>query len=346
MQKILVYIIIAFSFFSTIEGQENKETASTLRIAFAGDIMGHDTQIESASYGDTYNYDTCFSNLEVTLAGPPFKGYPQFSSPDELAQAAKDAGFNIFVTANNHSLDRYFTGLARTTTVLSEKGVIHTGTFSSLKAKEISYPLIIEKNGIRLAILNYTYGTNGISVPEAFAVNYIDTIQIRIDIQKARKAEPDYIIAVMHWGNEYQRKEDAGQQKMAENILSLGADAIIGSHPHVVQPFRNYYRNPSDSTDFNVVVYSLGNFISNQRDRYRDGGIIYELVLEKTDKVRIKEQSYLPVWVYKPRKKDGGNLFVLVPEILDGAVKNELNIPAKDKELMQTFYKDTHLHLE
>ena len=360
MQKIFLYIIIVFSFFSTIEAQEKREDASSLRIAFAGDIMGHDGQIASAAIGDAYNYDTCFSllkpylnsvdiaiaNLEVTLAGAPYKGYPQFSSPDELAQAAKDAGFDLFVTANNHSLDRYFKGITRTTSVLADKGIIHTGTFASAQSKEMTYPLIIEKNGIRLAILNYTYGTNGISVPETFAVNYIDTTQIREDIQKARQAEPDYIIAVMHWGIEYQRNEDARQQKIAESLFSLGADAVIGSHPHVIQPITNHYRDPADSTNFNVVVYSLGNFISNQRDRYRDGGIIYELVLEKTDKVRIKEQSYMPVWVYKPLKKDGSRLFVLVPENLDESVKDELSMPSDDQKLMQTFFEDTHSHLK
>lgn len=360
MQKILLYIIIAFSFLSTIEGQENKENAKNLRIVFAGDIMGHDTQIASASSGDSYNYDTCFSllkpylasvdiaiaNLEVTLAGPPYKGYPQFSSPDELAQAAKDAGFNLLVTANNHSLDRYFKGVARTTSVLSDKGIIHTGTFSSAQARETTYPLIIEKNGIRLAILNYTYGTNGISVSEEYAVNYIDTVHIRTDIQKAVTAEPDYIIAVMHWGLEYQRQENAQQRNIAQSLFNMGVDAVIGSHPHVIQPIRNYYRNESDSTDFNIVAYSLGNFISNQRDRYRDGGIIYELVLEKTDKVRIIEQSYLPVWVYKPMQEDGNRLFVLVPENLGENLKDQLNMPEEDQEIMQSFFEDTHLHLK
>ncbi len=359
-KSIIGILVLIFAVFSThLNGQET-EASSTLRIAFAGDIMGHDPQIAAARNGDSYDYDTCFSllrpyyksvdiaiaNLEVTLGGPPYKGYPQFSSPDELAQAAKDAGIDLLVTANNHALDRYFNGVERTTEVLSGKGIIHTGTFPSEKEKELKYPLIVEKNGIRLAILNYTYGTNGISVKESFAVNYIDTAQIRADIHKAGKAEPDYIIVVMHWGLEYERDENTYQENLAESILAMGADALIGSHPHVVQPINKYYPNTRDSTDFNVVVYSLGNFISNQRDRYRDGGIIYEMLLEKTDKVRITEQSYLPVWVYKARQKDGSRLFILVPENLDTEVIDKLRMPLEDQQSMEVFYKDTHLHLK
>jgi poly-gamma-glutamate synthesis protein (capsule biosynthesis protein) len=342
-----------------MQAQDVSDT-SRLKIIFAGDIMGHDSQIASALDNNTYNYDTCFSqlkpyistadiaiaNLEVTLAGPPFRGYPAFSSPDELADAVKNAGFNVLITANNHSLDRMFAGVARTCSILENKGIIYTGTFNSEEDKELDYPLIIEKNDIRIALLNYTYGTNGIVVKESFAVNYIDTIHIKRDIAKARLAEPDYIILTIHWGSEYERAENRHQKKLAETILAMGADVIIGSHPHVVQPIRKYYTDPADSSNFNIVVYSLGNFISNQRDRYRNGGIIYEITLEKTDRVRIKDHSYLPVWVHKPMGKNNKNLFVLVPATPELIYNNQPAMEDEDKEQMMLFFEDTKSHLE
>ena len=278
-------------------GQSTPGIESHLKLVFAGDIMGHDTQINSARNEVTgeYNYDTCFSllkpylesadmvigNLEVTLAGPEYKGYPQFSSPDELADAAKNAGFDILINANNHCLDRGSKGLERTIEVLNAKGIIHTGTFTDEEEREKTYPLIVEKNGIRLAILNYTYGTNGLKVREPNIVNYIDTSVIRQDIQRARLAEPDFVFVTIHWGIEYQRDENSGQDDLAAYLLANGADAVIGSHPHVVQPMKEYGDSSLNDSKKNLVVYSLGNFISNQRNRYTDGGIMVELDLEK-----------------------------------------------------------------
>ena len=297
-----------------------------LKLIFAGDIMGHDSQIHSALDESTgqYTYDTCFSllkpfidsadiaiaNLEVTLAGPVYKGYPQFSSPDELADAVKRAGFDIMINANNHCLDRGKQGLERTIEVLDRKGIIHTGTFRDENERSRTYPLIVEKNGIRLALLNYTYGTNGLKVQDPNIVNYTDTSMIRQDLDRATLAEPDFTIVTIHWGIEYQRTENKQQDDMAAFILDHGADAIIGSHPHVVQPVKMVRDTTSADTSGHLVVFSLGNFISNQRDRYTDGGIITELDLEKTGKgTTIRDYSYLPVWVWKPAKEGLGQLF-------------------------------------
>jgi len=286
-----------------LEAQE----APTLTLLFAGDIMGHDTQIESArQMGDgAYDYSSCFryvepyiaaadiaiGNLEVTFAGPPYKGYPAFSSPDALATAIREAGFDILVNANNHAIDRGKPGLERTLDVLDSVGIIQTGVFRDAAGRRSAYPLIVEKNNIRLALLNYTYGTNGIRVTPPNIVNYIDTAQVRKDLEKAATARPDFTIVLMHWGLEYERTENKQQQELAEFLLAQGADAIIGSHPHVVQPIRLY--------DDKLVVYSKGNMISNQRKRYTDGGILVDITLEKTDRTRLKSYSYLPTWVHK-----------------------------------------------
>ncbi len=362
MKRSILYLFLSFIASALVAGQDPAARASHLKLLFAGDIMGHDTQIHSALNASTgaYEYDTCFSllrpliqsadiaiaNLEVTLAGPEYKGYPQFSSPDELADAAKKAGFDILIQANNHCLDRGSKGLERTIGVLDKKGIIHTGTFLNEQDRLRTYPLIVEKNGIRLALLNYTYGTNGLTVHPPDIVNYIDTTVIRNDLVRAALAEPDFTIVTIHWGIEYQRTENKDQDRLAAFLLEHGADAVIGSHPHVVQPVKTYAGPDGRDTASRLVVYSLGNFISNQRDRYTDGGIVVEMDLEKSGReTTVNGYSYLPVWVWKPAKKDSGNYFVLVPATADSTDLGSLGMTEKDRGQMQTFLDDTRDHL-
>lgn len=333
---------------------------SQLKLVFTGDIMGHDSQIASAlAMGDsTYDYRSCFEhlrpylmeadlaigNLEVTFAGKPYKGYPAFSSPDELAGALKWAGFDILVNANNHALDRGLKGARRTLKVLHELEFVQTGTFADSTARATSYPLILEKNGIRIALLNYTYGTNGIKDRPPVIINRIDTIQIREDLQKAKTAEPDFILVTMHWGNEYQVKESSQQRELAAFLFKHGAHAIIGSHPHVVQPI---YGEGAGT----LVAYSMGNLISNQRTRYRDGGIAFEMVLSKNRSEaggimerEISSYAFLPVWVWKPGTKKGTS-FKLVPANLDPASTLVSGMSAADREKMTLFLDDTRARL-
>ncbi len=362
MKETLLYILLSLIFPVAGTGQDSRGDTEHLKLIFAGDIMGHDSQIHSALDESTgqYTYDTCFSllkpfidsadiaiaNLEVTLAGPVYKGYPQFSSPDELADAVKRAGFDIMINANNHCLDRGKQGLERTIEVLDRKGIIHTGTFRDENERSRTYPLIVEKNGIRLALLNYTYGTNGLKVQDPNIVNYTDTSMVRQDLDRATLAEPDFTIVTIHWGIEYQRTENKQQDDMAAFILDHGADAIIGSHPHVVQPVKMVRDTTSADTSGHLVVFSLGNFISNQRNRYTDGGIITELDLEKTGKgTTIHDYSYLPVWVWKPAKKVSGNYFVLVPASTTNETAASIGMQEKDLEQMHEFFDDTRKHL-
>lgn len=329
------------------------QQAGQLTLLFAGDIMGHDTQIESARLmgNGVYDYSSCFryvaptigaadiaiGNLEVTLAGPPYKGYPQFSSPDALADALKTAGFDILVQANNHAVDRGKAGLERTLHVLDSIGLVRSGVFRDSLERMVRYPLIVEKNGIRLALLNYSYSTNGIRVTPPNIVNMIDTAVIRQDLQKAAKAEPDFTIALMHWGAEYQLTENSEQQRLTRFLFQNGADAIIGSHPHVVQPIREM--------DGKLVVYSLGNMISNQRKRYTDGGILFQMTLEKNGSTDITGYGYMPVWVHKPETEKGTD-FRLVPAAVDTTLYHDLDISAEDAKMMQLFLEDTRNNLE
>lgn len=312
MQKIL--FIASFLITSSIVAQ-NTNNSNTLSLLFMGDIMGHDTQINSARQADgTYNYtevfeylkpvisdvDVAIANLEVTLAGPPFKGYPQFSSPDELAIAAQKAGIDIFATANNHSVDRGKQGILRTLDVLDSLKFTHTGTFRNIAEKDSTSPIFIEQNGIKIALINYTYGTNGIPVPSPTIVNLNNQTALATDIKKAKAKNPDKVILFIHWGSEYQHEPNSKQTQLAEFCFKQGADIIIGSHPHVVQ--KSEWNIDTATNTERFITYSLGNFVSNQRKRYTDGGKMVQIVLEKNNNgdVYIKESGHYLTWVYTP----------------------------------------------
>ncbi|MCR4958674.1 MAG: CapA family protein, partial [Prevotella sp.] len=199
---------------STLNSQLSTLNAqpSTLNLIIAGDLMQHGPQIKAAfergqnqarlnttdykTGNGTYNYDECFAsvkdeieradvaiaNFEVTLGGRPYKGYPQFSAPDEYLKACIDAGFDILLTANNHCLDSYQRGLERTIHMMDSLGVPHIGTYRNAEERKADYPFLLEQNGLRVALLNFTYGTNGLKVKEPNVVNYMDTTEIARDI--------------------------------------------------------------------------------------------------------------------------------------------------------------------
>ena len=327
----------------------------TLKIIFAGDIMGHVTQINAAkreANGKGYDYrpvfkhlkpyfssaDIAIINLEHTLAGEPYSGYPQFSSPDESIFAIKDAGFNLITTANNHSLDRGKRGLERTIYVLDSIGLRHFGTYKDSTEKRRTYPFFFEKNGFIIAFLNYTYGTNMLVEEAPNVVNRIDTALIAADIKKAKLASPDFIIAIMHWGAEYETVQSAEQKKLGKFLADRGVNIILGSHPHVVQPFEKIFVPDRDSVP---VIYSVGNFFSNQRERYTDGGIVFEFTLKKSDKTRVSDYGYMPFWVYRFKRGDG-NIFRLLPECKTNAsICKGYKMNTEDKNAMELFFKDT-----
>ena len=324
--RFLKISIFFFSFLLVPRLAAGQEADSVIVLMFAGDIMGHDGQISSA-YDDstgTYYYESVFDyvsplisaadiaigNLEVTLGGKPYKGYPAFSSPDELAVACRNAGFDILTSANNHAADRGPKGIARTIRVLDSLNIRHTGTWLSSEARDTLSPLMIEKNGIRLALLSYTYGTNGIVVPPPEIVSYIDTVRIGDDIRASVEGGADLVIVSVHWGTEYDTLPSPEQKQTAAAIFRSGADVIIGSHPHVIQPMTASV----DSTGLTEpVVWSLGNFVSNQRQKRRDGGAMVSLELTKRgDKVCITEAGYILTWVYTPAE-NGKRKFYILP---------------------------------
>ncbi|QOI98931.1 MAG: CapA family protein [Flammeovirgaceae bacterium] len=335
------------------------QDTTRLSLLFLGDIMQHDSQLQSAYEANTgrYNYEPCFryakkyfmdadltiGNLELTLGGKPYKGYPEFSAPDALAVELKNAGVDVLVTANNHSLDRRRKGLERTIRVLDSLQIMHTGTFRDTVERMNDYPLMISRNGISLALLNYTYGTNGIPVTKPNVVNLIDTVIIRKDLARAGELKPDLVIVFLHWGNEYQSQPSKQQKHLAEFCFRYGANLVIGAHPHVLQHME--LRN-----DKQLVAFSLGNFISGQRDRFRDGAAMVKIELNKvyysdtTAGTYINSAGYVLHWVYRtPASRR--NFYVLpVPDFENDTTGFIYDEPSK--QAFKTFITDARALLQ
>jgi len=321
-----LFLSLFTSVFLSVESQSLQTSGEKISLLFIGDIMGHDEQIWSAENREThlYNYDDVFkyikpviadadiaiANFEVTLAGPPYIGYPQFSSPADLAVACKNAGIDYLVTANNHAADRGKKGIISTITKLDSIGIPHTGTFLNSSCRDSLTPLMIHKNGTSIALLNYTFSTNGIIVPEPVIVNMLDKELITKDVKKAKDKKPDMIILFLHWGTEYDTIPSKSQTDLAEYFQSIGVDMVIGSHPHVLQRMARV-RNTGTGND-DVVVYSLGNFVSNQRKPKTDGGSMVRIELtKKGDKYTISNAGYYLTWVYTPIEKYRKKFFIL-----------------------------------
>jgi poly-gamma-glutamate capsule biosynthesis protein CapA/YwtB (metallophosphatase superfamily) len=324
-RKIYAILLVSANFL-VLHGQDQDQLRKKLSLLFIGDIMGHDEQIWSAENREThtYSYDTVFSfireeiseadiavaNFEVTLAGAPYSGYPAFSSPSELAAACRNAGIDVMVTANNHAADKGKRGIISTINRLDSLGIPHTGTFLDQARRDSLFPMLISKNGIRLALLNYTYGTNGITVPPPVIVNTLDRNLIAGDIRKAKSMNPDAIIVFVHWGTEYDTIPSSSQTSMAGYLFEQGADLIIGSHPHVIQKMI-WTKCDSCGRD-RIVVYSLGNFVSNQRRPKTDGGTMVRIELEKDDSsLVVTDAGYYLTWVYTPIENYRKRFFIL-----------------------------------
>ncbi|MDD4631292.1 MAG: CapA family protein [Proteiniphilum sp.] len=335
-------IFFLFWLFLRTTSQESRVT-----LLFAGDAMQHLPQVQGARNEDgSFSYDSCFHwvkerisaadlagiNFETTLGEVPYAGYPLFSSPDAFAFSLKDTGFDIFFQANNHALDRGRKGLERTIDLLDSVGIKHTGTFGSEGARSLHYPLMVIKNGIRIAFLNYTYDTNGLIVQEPNQINVTDTNLIKQDIGRTQLYKPDIIIAQMHWGEEYRTTPSADQRRLADFLLRQGVRIVIGHHPHVVQPI---VMEREGEEIRNVVYYSLGNFISNQQRLDTDGGMLAEIVIGRKDAaspVVIEKCNYSLVWVQ--RRMDNGKVrFTLIPSWKGHKPPME----EEDKQKMDTF---------
>lgn len=341
-----------FSLIALFLGFTSLSQKNEASMIFVGDVMQHDGQIEAAynsttgtyDYADgfkfvkpiLYDYDLRIANLEVTLAGKPYKGYPQFSAPDELAKTLVTSGFNVILTSNNHSCDRGANGVIRTLDVLDELGVKHTGTFRNKEERSAKYPLMIEQNGIKIAMLNYTYGTNGLTVKAPLIINYIDSNVIAADVKRAKELHADYIVCNMHWGIEYKPLPNDYQKKWEAYCYGLGVDMVIGNHPHVIQPTVKKKINNEDK----LTVWSLGNFVSNMSIRYTRGGLMVGANIRKeNNSTKLGDVNHHFVYVLK-RQEGATKQYYILPDFDYNNYQKDF-ISAAEKIKMDEFFADS-----
>ncbi|HEV7229839.1 MAG TPA: CapA family protein [Bacteroidia bacterium] len=341
-----------------------KDSIVSARISFTGDLMCHVPQYENSKNADgTYDFNPSFTfvkpyleqadltmgNLELTFAGTdiPLAGYPTFNAPDSYADAVKNAGFDFVVTSNNHSMDTQEKGLLRTLDILDKKGIGHTGTFRS-QADHDSVR-VLQVKGMKLGVLNYTYGTNGAypAKERAYMLNVIDTIAIERDIRMARKQGAELVLVYFHYGKENISDPTDAQKLVVRKSMEYGADIIIGGHPHVISPV-NYYKTTQATLDSGIVAWSLGNFLSNQYHRYTDAGLIFTLTLRKNitrGKYLKPEADYIPTWVYRASDPKMRKHIVLPAEMVFGN-----NLPAfvdsSGRRKMKEAFEDTKEMME
>lgn len=319
-------------------GAVQKEEAVNISILCVGDIMAHSTNIKSAydsaaggyDFSDNYEYvtpyiqqaDLALCNVETTFEGTAPRGYPTFNAPDELAAAIRGAGFDVAITSNNHMMDSGFNGMQRTLQVLRDQGMTTVGSrFEGEKPYAVT-----EANGVKIGIVAYTYETtgagdsgvtiNGNRVGEdsqklinSFNYNELETTdydKIKADIDGARGDGAEIVICYFHWGEEYQREPNSYELEIAQKAADMGADIIFASHPHLLQKV-DFVTSASGAEV--PIFYSMGNFISNQRQetlpsisnrKYTEQGMIAYVDVEymkSTGEILSETVKVVPTWV-------------------------------------------------
>lgn len=306
--------------------------SATINMAFTGDIMCHNTIYKDAfdssnnSYDFSYIFDDvkyniqtadiAVGNLETTFAGSSkgYSSYPTFNTPENLAYTLKKIGFDVLSTANNHCYDSGYSGIESTINYLDDADISHTGTY---KSKEEQNQILIKNvKGIKIAFLSFTYGTNGIKVPndKSYSVNLIDKNLILNQLSLAKDQDPDMICVSMHWGIEYQTSPNSEQKDLADFLFKNGADLIIGNHPHVLQSMEKRDITLDDGSHKDgFVVYSLGNFLADQNKNYtRDSAILnLNITKDSDDKIKINSATYTPTYIYKDTSKSSNKFKIL-----------------------------------
>lgn len=342
---------------------EPEHVVSTASIGAMGDLLMHKpifddhTKYNAAvqQKDGSYDFSTVFqylseytsdldftvANLETTLAaednGFAYNGYPLFNCPDEVVDGVKDAGFDMLLTANNHSYDTRLVGFKRTLEVIRGKGLKTLGTY--LSADETKWT-VEEINGIKIGMMSYTYATgeaeagrpslnNNQAISEAGLCNYFNTnnldsfyTEVEGYLEEMKDAGAEATILFIHWGVEYILEENQTQNDMAQKLCDLGIDVIIGGHPHVVQPVE-LLTSTEDPEHKTVCLYSLGNAVSNQRLGFSDAiktphtedGILFTVTFEKYSDgtVYLAQVNGLPTWVNKHRNGNGKDEYNILP---------------------------------
>lgn len=323
---------------------------STATVAATGDVLMHYPVIKTGLDSATgeYNFDSIFTyfddyvsavdyavaNLETTLCGQDngykYQGYPRFNCPDGIVDSVQRAGFDMLLTANNHTYDTGETGFLRTLSVIDESGLVRLGT--NADGSEPKYT-IQDVNGIKIGMICYTYETedddpvrkslNGIRLTEkasglinTFSYQRLEEFYAELEghlgSMKAEGAQSS--ILFIHWGNEYQTRENDYQRAMAQEICDLGVDVIVGGHPHVVQPME-LLTSQTEPEHQTVCLYSMGNAVSNQRIEqipnaggYTEDGVLFQVTFAQYSDgtVLLESADVLPTWVNLTTGEESG----------------------------------------
>ena len=375
---IIILFIFLFNFFINKESNntEIRQTSSneekiaqeeirpdvTFTLTAIGDIMCHNTQYWDAYQKETDTYDFSYvfenvkdyiaagdvsiANIETSFAGKErgYSNYPVFNSPDELVRDVKATGLDIITTAGNHCLDMGYSGLSRTIDVLKNNGIEQLGTYKSQEERDTIF--IKDVKGVKIAFIDYTYGTNGIPVPSGkeYCVNLIDKDLIKKDIEAAKSQNVDMIVACMHWGDEYKTKANKEQEDLADFLFKNGVNVIIGNHPHVLEQMEKRTVTLEDgTTQDGFVIFACGNFICDQNAENTRNSIILNLDITRNSdgKITIDKANYIPIYMYKGTP---GKLRRMKVLDIEKSIKNYEN--GTDTSIGQSTYKDLKAQLE
>lgn len=330
------------------------QDTSVVKLSFVGDLMIHHRQLYEAykagvdtyDFGHSFEYirdyitssDYAVGNLETVFGGKEtgYTDFPAFNAPDEFAFALREAGFDMLTTANNHCNDRGELGIIRTIDVLDNLGLDHVGTYQS--DEDRNRVCIREIKGIKFAFLSFTYGTNGISLASGkpFLANVMSKDLIREDIERAKSDNPDVIVVMPHMGDEYESEPSEEWRDWAHFMLDCGADIVVASHPHVLQPMEFIGVNDGGKQSRSrFIAYSTGNFLSSQREPPTDAGMILNLYFKRDEAGRafLSQVSYIPTWV--KFTDDSGHFDITVLPVWDtlNAVDNGANMSLRESDI-------------
>lgn len=367
--KTVLFSLITLSIYAEIPSQETETT-----FAISGDIMGHNLQLTRAYVpeNDSFDFHSCFqyiapyfqqadialANLETTIAGKDgalgyvedtyfrgYQGYYFFNTPESMLAALRDSGFDYLSTANNHTMDSGLDGAIKTWENVKEYEMIPFGT----QPKGQESTIFLNSNGINVALISYTFSTNGVRIPEGdFEVNFLDMYREDLMVEmenKVKEAEQlcDIVMVMIHYGSEYIYEPNSMQRNVVDRLFNAGADVILGDHPHVLQPieFREI-TEPDGSIRNGFVIYSLGNLISAQRYpnpqmKSKDAGVVLNLTLTKRGGDSwISEVSVVPTWVQLTDE----NFYILpLEQALAGSLP--ITFPEEDIERMEFIQQES-----
>ena len=292
----------------------------SINMTVTGDVLCHNTNFWDAydykndSYDFSYSFegikkyfdsaDICVGTLESNFAGKSagYSNYPLFNAPEDMANDLKELGYDVMATANNHCLDKGFNGMVNTIKELDKVGIEHLGTYETEEdSKEY---LVKDVNGIKIGFLDYTYGTNGIELPKGkeYAINMIDKTKIKTDIENIKQMDIDVLCVFMHWGQEYKLTPTDEQEELADFLFENGADLVLGSHTHCLEPMEKREVKLEDGTTKDgFIIYSLGNFMSGQNADHSRQSVILDIKLTKTGKngrISIDSVTYTPIYMF------------------------------------------------